>query len=111
MIDITPLAVAIVTVGLPLALAYGWAQWQKWKDVKDSPAWIIEREASRAVKLAQDLKDTGIFDEAIDKGAAALAHATSEAMQEIEKHGVKIDVLKVQDACRIAYQEFKKSSF
>lgn len=104
--DITPIAVAIIVVGLPFALSNLYTAWKHWQPDRYTPEWKISTAASDAVKIAQDLRESGYFD-AEKTGAAALDWAADWLHGELKRQGIELDVAKCVEAARIAYQEWK----
>lgn len=107
MIDITPIALAIITVGLPIALGWLYMTWLRWTPTKDTPEYTIRHLADQAVKLAQDLRESGYFDEAEKQGAAALDWAADKLHEELKSNGIELDIAECVEKARIAYQEWK----
>lgn len=107
MIDITPVAIAIIVVGIPAVLAYAWVSWEKLKTQPDTPKWLTQENAERAVRLVQDLRDNGYFDGIEKQGLAALDWAADWLRAELKTKGIDLDISECVQEVRIAYQNWK----
>jgi predicted lipid-binding transport protein (Tim44 family) len=100
MIDITlPVALLIMFV-ISLAII----AWNEYREKHPAQAQQLQALVVEAVRIAQDLKESGQFGNVTGRGAAALDSAIVYVLEQAHARGLTFSRAEVENQCRAIYQ-------